>query len=95
MKDWNNKFHEYRIKRGYSQKQIAELIGISLPSVIQADRTGLNRSAAETVYKMAQLFHCLMEDLMDEDTIDEVDVKSVIPARKVGRPRTRKTDSPE
>lgn len=65
--------HETKLKRirttkGYSQKHLAELSGVSLRSIQMYEQRNkdINRAQSESLYHLAKALGCTMEDLLEE-----------------------------
>ena len=65
--------HEINLKRirtakGYSQKQLAELSGVSLRSiqVYEQRREDINKAQSDSLFRLAKALDCTMEDLLEE-----------------------------
>ncbi len=62
-----NNLKEIRTQQGLSQSQLAKASGVSL-RMLQKYEQGvrdLNKAQAETVYKLAKVLNCKMEELID------------------------------
>ncbi len=65
--------HETKLKlirttKGYSQKQLAELSGVSLRSIqmYEQRRKNINKAQSDSLYRLAKVLDCTMEDLLEE-----------------------------
>ena len=65
--------HETKLKRirtakGYSQKQLSELSSVSLRSIqmYEQRRKDINKAQSDSLYRMAKILSCTMEDLLEE-----------------------------
>ncbi len=66
-------FHGTKLKRtrnaiGYSQKQLAELSGVSLRSIqmYEQRQKDINKAQSDSLYRLAKVLGCTMEDLLEE-----------------------------
>lgn len=60
---------EYRIKRELSQSELANLAGVNL-RMIQFYESGfknINHAHADTIFKLAAVLNCSMEDLIENN----------------------------
>ena len=58
----------YRKKRGYTQENLAEKVGISLNFLAQVEGTGTIRGISlETLFKMADVLQVAPSKLLDDD----------------------------
>ena len=57
-----------RMAKGYSQKQLAELSGVSLRSIqmYEQRRKDINKAQSDSLYHLAKSLDCKMEDLLEE-----------------------------
>lgn len=53
---------------GYSQKQLAELSGVSLRSIqmYEQRQKDINKAQSDSLYRLAKVLGCTMEDLLEE-----------------------------
>ena len=65
-------FHETNLKRirmakGYSQKQLAELAGVSLRSIqmYEQRQKDINKAQSDSLFRLAKALDCTMEDLLE------------------------------
>lgn len=65
-------FHEtnlkhIRIVKGYSQKQLAEVSGVSLRSIQMYEQRNkdINKAQSESLFRLAKALGCTMEDLLE------------------------------
>ena len=58
----------YRKKRGYTQENLAEIVGISLNFLAQVEGTGTIRGISlETLFKMADVLQVAPSKLLEDD----------------------------
>ena len=58
----------YRKKRGYTQENLAEKVGISLNFLAQVEGTGTIRGISlETLFKMADVLQVALSKLLEDD----------------------------
>ena len=58
----------YRKKRGYTQENLAEKVGISLNFLAQVEGTGTSRGISlETLFKMADVLQVAPSKLLEDD----------------------------
>ena len=58
----------YRTKRGYTQENLAEKVGISLNFLAQVEGTGTIRGISlETLFKMADVLQVAPSKLLEDD----------------------------
>lgn len=57
-----------RITHSYTQKALAKKSGVSLRSIQMYEQRNknINKAKAETVYKLAKVLGCTMEDLLEK-----------------------------
>ncbi|MDE7439127.1 MAG: helix-turn-helix domain-containing protein [Clostridia bacterium] len=65
--------HETKLKcirtaKGYSQKQLAEMSGVSLRSIqmYEQRRKDINKAQSDSLFHLAKVLGCNMEDLLEE-----------------------------
>ena len=65
--------HETKLKcvrktKGYSQKQLAELSGVSLRSIQMYEQRNkdINKAQSESLYHLAKALGCKMENLLEK-----------------------------
>lgn len=63
IKDLPKKLKELRIKYGYSQKQVAEKIGVS-PSIVSGYETGERTPSTEVLLSLSYLYNCSTDYLL-------------------------------
>lgn len=66
IKGLPDKLKDLRIKYGFSQKQVAELIDIS-PSVVSGYETGERTPSTEKLLALSNLFQCSTDYLLGKD----------------------------
>ena len=66
-------FQETNLKRirtakGYSQKQLAEMSGVSLRSIqmYEQRQKDINKAQSDSLHRLAKALGCAMEDLLEE-----------------------------
>ena len=61
------KLKEIREKRGMTQAELADKSGVSVRTIQAYERGGrdINTAAASTVYKLATVLRCAVEDLLE------------------------------
>lgn len=57
-----------RTVKGYSQKQLAEMSGVSLRSIQMYEQRNkdINKAQSDSLYRLAKVLCCKMEDLLEE-----------------------------
>lgn len=57
-----------RTDRGYSQKQLSGLSGVSLRSIQMYEQRNkdINKAQSDSLYRLAKALGCTMEDLLEE-----------------------------
>ena len=75
-----SKLQEKRKAAGFSQRQLADRVGMSVRTLQYYEQGSLdfNKAAAETAYRLAVALGCSVEDLLDVDRIlvdDPVDAE--------------------
>ncbi|MDE6790153.1 MAG: helix-turn-helix domain-containing protein [Clostridia bacterium] len=57
-----------RTDKGYSQKQLAELSGVSLRSIqtYEQRQKDINKAQSDSLFHLAKALCCKMEDLLEE-----------------------------
>ena len=70
-------FHKTKLKcirtaKGYSQKQLAELSGVSLRSIQMYEQRNkdINKAQSESLYRLAKVLGCTMESLLEKQDVD-------------------------
>ncbi|MDE6586211.1 MAG: helix-turn-helix domain-containing protein [Clostridia bacterium] len=65
---FETKLKHIRTAKGYSQKQLAELSGVSLRSIqmYEQRRKDINKAQSDSLYHLAKVLCCTMEDLLEE-----------------------------
>lgn len=66
IKGLPDKLKDLRIKYGFSQKQVAELIDLS-PSVVSGYETGERTPSTEKLLALSNLFQCSTDYLLGKD----------------------------
>lgn len=67
IKDLPNKLKELRIKYGYSQKQVAEKIGVS-PSIVSGYETGERTPSTEVLLSLSYLYNSSTDYLLGKQS---------------------------
>ena len=57
------KLHNLRIQRGYTQKQLADLMQVDR-SMIAKWENGINKPRADRLIQLAKIFHCSVDELL-------------------------------
>ncbi|MDE7438967.1 MAG: helix-turn-helix domain-containing protein [Clostridia bacterium] len=62
------KLKRIRTTKGYSQKQLAELSGVSLRSIQMYEQRNkdINKAQSDSLFRLAKALGCTMEDLLEE-----------------------------
>lgn len=68
IKDLPQKLKTLRTKYGYSQKQVADKVGVS-PSIISGYETGERTPSTEILLSLSNLFNCSVDFLLGKQTI--------------------------
>lgn len=63
IKDLPQKLRALRVKYGYSQKQVAEKIGVS-PSIVSGYETGERTPSTEILLSLSYLYNCSTDYLL-------------------------------
>lgn len=73
-----DKLKELRAKRGLSQKQVADRVGIS-PSIVSGYETGERTPSAEVLLSLSSLYHCSTDYLLGKqsETIVTIDTSGL------------------
>lgn len=68
------KLQQKRKAAGLSQRQLADRVGMSVRTLQYYEQGALdfNKAAVETVYRLAAVLGCSMEDLLDLDGVPGV-----------------------
>lgn len=61
-----NRLKKYRCIHGYSQKEVAEKLGMKNSNLIYEWEKGITSPSLENLLKLANLFHTLIEELFNE-----------------------------
>jgi putative transcriptional regulator len=61
-----NQIKEFRVRRGYTQEELADAVGVSRQSINAIER-GRYTPSLPLALKFARTFNCLMEDLFQLD----------------------------
>lgn len=69
IRDLPTKLHALRIKYGYSQKQVAERLGVS-PSIISGYETGERTPSTEVLLALSYLYNCSTDYLLGRQTAE-------------------------
>lgn len=67
IKDLPEKLKALRIKYGYSQKQVAEKIGVS-PSIVSGYETGERTPSTEVLLLLSYLYNCSTDYLLGKQS---------------------------
>lgn len=59
-------YREQRKKCGYSQKAVADLVGVSI-SAVSLWESGKTEPTAATLRKLATLYRCTVDELLKEE----------------------------
>lgn len=62
----SKKLQELRAKYGYSQKQVADKLGIS-PSIISGYETGERTPSTDVLLSLSSIYHCSTDYLLGKD----------------------------
>ena len=63
IKDLPEKLKELRIKYSYSQKQVADKVGVS-PSIVSGYETGERTPSTNILLSLSQLYNCSVDYLL-------------------------------
>ena len=66
IKGLPEKLQELRVKYRYSQKQVADKIGIS-PSIISGYETGERTPSTDVLISLANIYHCTTDYLLGRE----------------------------
>lgn len=69
IKDLPDKLQNLRTKYGYSQKQVAEKLGVS-PSIVSGYETGERTPSTEVLLSLSYLFNCSTDYLLGKQMPD-------------------------
>lgn len=61
-----NRLKKYRCMAGYTQRQVAEKLGMKQSNLISKWEKGLNTPGVYHLYQMAHLYNTISEELMKE-----------------------------
>lgn len=61
------KLHNLRLKYRYSQKQVADKLGIS-PSIISGYETGERTPSTDVLLSLSNIYHCSTDYLLGKET---------------------------
>lgn len=67
IKDLPQKLQALRIKYGYSQKQVAEKLGVS-PSIVSGYETGERTPSTEVLLSLSYLYNCSTDFLLGKQS---------------------------
>lgn len=67
IKDLPKKLKTLRIKYGYSQKQVAEKLGVS-PSIVSGYETGERTPSTEVLLSLSYLYNCSTDYLLGKQS---------------------------
>ena len=65
---YETKLKRIRTAKGYSQKQLAELSGVSLRSIqmYEQRQKDVNKAQSDSLFRLAKSLGCAMEDLLED-----------------------------
>ena len=65
-----DQIHELRKKHNFSQEQLAEKVGVNLRTLQQYEirAKDINRAAGSTLFSLAKVLGCRVEDLLEYDS---------------------------
>lgn len=65
-----SKLKEKRLEKGFSQKQLADLVGISLRTVQEYEQGNrdINKCQAIKVYNICKILDCDIKDILEFDS---------------------------
>lgn len=63
IKDLSSKLKTFRLKYGYSQKQVAQRLGVS-PSIVSGYETGERTPSTENLLALSYLYNCSSDYLL-------------------------------
>ncbi len=69
IKDLPEKLKLLRVKYGYSQKQVADKIGVS-PSIISGYETGERTPSADVLLSLSNIYNCSVDYLLGKQTVE-------------------------
>ena len=69
IKDLPEKLKALRSKYGYSQKQVADKVGVS-PSVVSAYETGERTPSTEVLFMLSNIYNCSVDYLLGKQTAE-------------------------
>lgn len=61
-----NRLKKYRCMYGYTQKQVAEILGMNQSNLISEWEKGITSPSLNNLLKLANLYHTLIEELYNE-----------------------------
>ena len=67
IKDLPEKLQTLRLKYGYSQKQVAEKLGIS-SSIVSGYETGERTPSTDVLLSLSSIYHCSTDYLLGKDS---------------------------
>lgn len=67
IKDLPQKLQALRVKYGYSQKQVAEKLGVS-PSIVSGYETGERTPSTEVLLSLSYLYNCSTDFLLGKQS---------------------------
>lgn len=67
IKDLPEKLQTLRLKYGYSQKQVAEKLGVS-PSIISGYETGERTPSTDVLLSLSGIYHCSTDYLLGKES---------------------------
>lgn len=69
IKGLSEKLQKLRTEYGYSQKQVAEKLGIS-PSIVSAYETGERTPSTDILLSLSNIFHCSTDYLFGKEALN-------------------------
>lgn len=77
-----NHIREYRVKNGYTQSQLGDIIGVSKNTISQYE-LGYFDPCLTNICQLCDIFNCTFEELFEYEPVFSLNTKIVIKERTV------------
>lgn len=71
IRDLPNKLQALRIKNGYSQRQVAQRLGVS-PSIVSGYETGERTPSTDVLLSLSYLYNCSTDYLLGKQAAEPI-----------------------
>ena len=73
---FKDKLRQLRLNNGYTQEKLANLLSLHSTTTIANYESGLSEPSINILIKLATVFNCSMDYLIDRNSIDDKEIKN-------------------